>query len=243
MRLTATVCVALAASLCLTIEHASAQSCDNYGKLSDRFLTAMLALETKGCSELDQFISARTSFADFLDAALENGCSDFGVEVSRLLVSRTYMYPPADCGAAWKTKGDNRQLQYDAIAVLNSDIREDVVIDGDAIIAKQEFWHNGNHTVGLGIRKCRRKGPDAAFALQCAEGRATSESIAYSFDAALIDPQRIDVTETSALIVLLSGPPKCSSGRRREQAEPRTRRVSSCTACRTRSASIRLAAG
>ena len=135
----------------------------------------MSALETKGCSELDQFISARTNFADFLDAALENGCSDFGVEVSRLLVSRTYMYPPADCGAAWKTKGDNRQLQYDAIAVLNSDIREDVVIDGDAIIAKQEFWHNGNHTVGLGIRKCRRKGPDAAFALQCAEGRATSE--------------------------------------------------------------------
>ena len=196
-----------------------------------------------GCSELDQFISARTNFADFLDAASENGCSDFGVEVSRLLVSRTYMYPPADCGAAWKTKGDNRQLQYDAIAVLNSDIREDVVIDGDAIIAKQEFWNNRNHTVGLGIRKCRRKGPDAAFALQCAEGKATSESIAYTFDAALIDPQRIDVTETSALIVLLSGPPKCSSGRRREQAEPRTRRVSSCTACRTRSASIRLAAG
>ena len=96
-------------------------------------------------------ISARTNFADFLDAALENACSTFGVEVSRLLVSKTYMYPPADCGTAWKTKGDNRQLQYDAIAVLNGDIREDVFIDGDAIMAKREFWHSGNHTVGLGI--------------------------------------------------------------------------------------------
>ena len=56
--------------------------------------------------------------------------------VSRLLVSKTYMYPPADCGAAWKTKGDNRQLQYDAIAALNGDISEDVFIDGDAIIAE-----------------------------------------------------------------------------------------------------------
>ena len=35
MRLTATVCVALAASLYLTIEHASAQSCDNYHSLID----------------------------------------------------------------------------------------------------------------------------------------------------------------------------------------------------------------
>ena len=35
MRLTAIVCVALAASLCLTIEHASAQSCDNYHSLID----------------------------------------------------------------------------------------------------------------------------------------------------------------------------------------------------------------
>ncbi|HET9606558.1 MAG TPA: hypothetical protein VFO87_05870, partial [Nitrospira sp.] len=133
---------------------------------------------------------------------LENACSTFGVEVSRLLVSKTYMYPPADCGTAWKTKGDNRQLQYDAIAVLNGDIREDVFIDGDAIMAKREFWHSGNHTVGLGIRKCRRKGADAAFAVRSAEGKEASESASYSFDAVLIDPQRIDVTETSAVIVL-----------------------------------------
>ena len=62
----------------------------------------------------------------------------------------------------------------------------------------------------------------------------------------LIDPRRIDVTETSALIVLFGRgirTPKSSQGRRREQAESRARRVSSCTACRTRSASIRLAAG
>ena len=149
MRLTATVCVALAASLCLTIEHASAQSCDNYSNLAGRFLAAQSTLETKGCSELDQFISARTNFADFLDAALEDGCSSFVVELGRLMVSRTYMHPPADCGASWKTKGDNRQLQYDAIAVLNRDISEDAFIDGDAVILKQEFWHEGNHTIGL----------------------------------------------------------------------------------------------
>ena len=126
----------------------------------------MSALETKGRSELDQFISARTNFADFLDAALENACSTFGVEVSRLLVSKTYMYPPADCGTAWKTKGDNRQLQYDAIAVLNGDIREDVFIDGDAIMAKRNsgiaeitrlgsgFGSADKGAIGLAARVC-----------------------------------------------------------------------------------------
>ena len=132
---------------------------------------AKTALETKGCSELDQFISARTLFADFLDAALESGCSEAYVVLNRFLVSATYKNPPADCGAAWKAKGDNRQLQYDAIAVLNRDIRRDVFIDGDAIILEQEFWHEGNHMVGLGMRKCRRKGANAALAMQCAEGR------------------------------------------------------------------------
>ena len=56
--------------------------------------------------------------------------------------------------------------------------------------------------LGSRIRKCRRKGADAAFAVQCAEGKEASESVAYSFDATLIDPQRIDVTEKSAHIVL-----------------------------------------
>ncbi len=204
MQLTATVGVALAASLCLTFGHASAQSCPNDGdKLLNSFLAAKTALETKGCSELDQFISARTLYSDFLDAALKNGCPH--VALSRFLVSATYMNPPADCGAAWKTKGDNRQLQYGAIAVLNADIGEDVFIDGDAVV-KQGFSHEGNHTVGLWIRKCRRKGADAAFAVRCAEGKETSESVAYSFDATLIDPQRIDVTENSALIVLYGRP-------------------------------------
>ena len=203
MRLTATVGVALAASLCLTFGHASAQSCaDDGNKLLSSFWAAKMALETKGCSELDQFISARTLFADFLDAAKGNGCSDSYVLLNRLLVSSTYTNSPADCGAAWKTKSDNRQLQYDAIAMLNRDIGEDAFIDGDAVVSKQEFWHDGNHTVGLGIQKCRRKGADAAFAVRCKQGKEESESVAYSFDATLIDPQRIDVTEDSALTVL-----------------------------------------
>jgi hypothetical protein len=203
MRLTATVCVALVASLCLTFEHASAQSCEDVGnKLLSNFADAKTALATKGCSALDPFVSALTLYADFLDSASGNGCSKEYVALSRILVSETYKKPPADCGDAWKTKGDNRRLQYDAIAALNGDIGRDVFIDGDAVVLKQEFWHEGNHTVALGIRKCRRKDADAAFALQCAEGKATSESIGYTFDAALIDPQRIDVTETSALIVL-----------------------------------------
>ena len=50
---------------------------------------------------------------------------------------------------------------------------------------------SGNHTVGLGIRKCRRKGADAAFAMQCAEGKETSESSVYSFDVHLIDTHEL----------------------------------------------------
>jgi len=201
MRLTATVGVALAASLCLTVEHTSAQSCaDDGNKLLRSFADAKTALETKGCSALDQFVSARTVFADFLDAALENGCSEAYVVLNRFLVSATYKNPPADCGAEWKTKGDNRQLQYDAIAVLNRDIGRDVFIDGSAVVLEQEFWHEGNHTVGLGNRKCRRKRADAAFAMQCAEGKETSESSAYSFDATLIDTQ-IEVMKRPALTV------------------------------------------
>lgn len=204
MRLTATASVALAVSLCLTFEHASAQSCEDDGnKLLRSFADAKTALETKGCSALDQFVSARTLFADFLDAASANGCSEAYVVLNRFLVSATYKNPPADCGAEWNTKGDNRRLQYDAIAVLNRDIGRDVFIDGDAIVLEQQFWHEGNHTVGLGNRKCRRKRADAAFAMQCAEGKETSESSLYSFDATLIDPQRIDVTEKSALTVLI----------------------------------------
>ncbi len=201
MRLTATVGVALAASLCLTFEHASAQSCEDDGnKLLRNFADAKAALETKGCSELDQFISARTPFADFLDTASEDGCSQAYVTLNRFLVSATYKTPPADCGASWQTKADNRQLQYDAIAVLNRDIGRDVFIDGDAIVLEQEFWHEGNHTVGFGIRKCGRKRANAAFAMQCAEGKETSETSAYSFDATLIDPQ-IEVMKRPALTV------------------------------------------
>ena len=140
MRLTATVCVALAASLFLTIEHASAQSCEDVGnKLLSNFADAKAALTTKGCAALDQFVSARTLFADFLDAASGNGCSKEYVALSRILVSETYKKPPADCGAAWKTKGDNRRLQYDAITALNGDIGQDVFIDGDTVVLKQEF--------------------------------------------------------------------------------------------------------
>jgi hypothetical protein len=201
MRLTATFSVALAVSLCLIFEHASAQSCaDDGNKLLSSFADAETALKTKGCSKLDQFISARTLFADFLDAALENGCSSAYVTWSRFLVSATYKHPPADCGAEWKTKGDNRQLQYDAIAVLNRDIGRDVFIHGDTIVLKQEFWHEGKHTVGLGVQKCRRKGANAAFAMRCAEGKETSESSVYSFDVTLIDTQ-IGVMERPALTV------------------------------------------
>ncbi|MGH6825433.1 hypothetical protein [Methyloceanibacter sp.] len=201
MRLTATVCVALAASLCVTFEHASAQSCpDDGNKLLSSFSEAKDALKTKGCSELDQFISARTLYADFLDTALAKGCSEFYVALNRILLSETYKNPPADCGAAWQAKGDNRQLQYDAIAVLNRDIGPGV-FDGDAIVLKQQFWHEDNHTVGLAIRKCRKKGANAAFAIQCAEGSEPSESSDYRFDVTLIDPQRIDVMERSALTV------------------------------------------
>ena len=53
--------------------------------------------------------------------------------LSRIMVSETYKKPRRTSGAAWKTKGDNRRLQYDAIAALNSDIRRDVFIDGDAV--------------------------------------------------------------------------------------------------------------
>jgi hypothetical protein len=201
MRLTATVSVALAVSLCFAFGHASAQSCEDDGnKLLRSFADAKTALETKDCTELDRFISARTAFADFLDTALGNGCSDFYVTLNRFLVSATYKNPPADCGTEWKTKADNRQLQYDAIAVLNRDIRRDVFIDGDAIVLKQEFWHEGNHTVGLEIRKCRRKGADAAFAMQCAQGNETSESSVYSFDVTLIDTD-IGVMKKPALTV------------------------------------------
>ena len=203
MRLAPAFGVALAAWLCLISEPASAQGCADEGsKLLDGFSAAKTALETKGCSELDQFISARTLYADFLDGAADKGCEEAYVAIGRLLVSGTYKKPPADCGVAWKTKGDNRQLQYDAIAVLNGDIVEDVFIDGDAVIAKQEFWHQGNHTVGLSMFKCRSKSADAAFARQCAEGKEASETVTYSFDATLIDPQRIDVTAASALTVL-----------------------------------------
>jgi hypothetical protein len=201
MRLTATFGIALAASLCLAFEHASAQSCEDVGnKLLSNFADAKTALETKGCSALDPFVSALTLYADFLDSASGNGCSKEYVALSRILVSETYKKPPADCGAAWKTKGDNRRLQYDAIAALNSDIGRDVFIDGDAVVLKQEFSHEGNHTVGLGIRKCRRKSADAAFAMQCAEGKETSETSVYSFDVHQIDTQ-IEVMKGTALTV------------------------------------------
>jgi hypothetical protein len=203
MRLAPAFGVALAAWLCLILKPASAQDCaDDGSKLLDSFSEAKTALATKGCTELDRFISARTLYADFLDGAAEKGCEEAYVAIGRLLVSGTYKKPPADCGVAWKTKGDNRQLQYDAIAVLNGDIVEDVFIDGDAIIAKQEFWHAGNHTVGLSMFRCRRQGADAAFARQCAEGKEASETATFSFDATQIDPQRIDVTPSSALTVL-----------------------------------------
>src|SRR6185312_6432997 len=49
MRLTATVGVALAASLCLTVEHTSAQSCaDDGNELLRSFADAKTALEDKG---------------------------------------------------------------------------------------------------------------------------------------------------------------------------------------------------
>ena len=201
MRLTATFGVALAASLCLTSEHASAQSCEDDGnKLLRNFADAKTALETKGCSALDQFVSARTRFADFLDAGLSNGCSEAYVALNRVLVSATYENPPADCGAAWQKNGDNRQLQYDAIAALNRDIGAGVFIDGNSIVLQQAVLHEGNHKLGLATFNCRRRGADAAFAMQCAE-RKGSESSGYSFDVTLVDPQRIDVMERSALTV------------------------------------------
>ena len=205
MRLTATVCVALAASLCLTFEHASAQSCEDVGnKLLSNFADAKTALATKGCSALDPFVSALTLYADFLDSASGNGCSKEYVALSRILVSETYKKPPADCGDAWKTKGDNRRLQYDAIAALNGDIGQDVFIDGDTVVLKQEFWHEGNHTVALGIRKCRRKDADAAFAIQCAEGKETSETSVYSFDVDQMDTQ-IEVTPKGTALTVQIG--------------------------------------
>ncbi len=56
--------------------------------------------------------------------------------------------------------------------MLNSDIRADVFIDGNAVVLKQELWHE------LGMQKCKRKGADATFAIQCAEGNETTESTA-----------------------------------------------------------------
>jgi hypothetical protein len=194
--------VAMAASLCFTCERASAQTCtDDADKLFRSFLDGKLAMQTKGCSEIDRFISARTHFADFLDTAVANGCSEDYVMLNRLLVLSTYKSPPGNCGTTWSKKGDNRQLQHDAIAVLNRDIGTGVFVDGDTVILKQTFSHEGKHTLGLAVFKCQRMGADAAFAMQCAEDSEPSQSSGYSFDVTSIDPQRIDVTEKAALTV------------------------------------------
>ena len=65
MRLTAIVCVALAASLCLTIEHASAQSCDNYHSLIDSQridvteTSALIGLFGRGIRTPEEFARAQ----------------------------------------------------------------------------------------------------------------------------------------------------------------------------------------
>ena len=75
MRWIATLCVAVAASLCFTSERASAQTCnDDADKLFRSFLDAKLGMRTKGCSEIDPFILARKRFATAIDTAVANGC-------------------------------------------------------------------------------------------------------------------------------------------------------------------------
>ena len=203
MRFVATAGVVLLATLTLSAGHARAQSCEDDGdKLLSAFGTAKDALAAKGCSESDGFLSARSQFADFLDDAPGRGCSDLYVRLNRLIVSMTYKKPPAECD--WQAKADNRQLQHDAIAAINRDLAGGVFLDGAAVVTKQEFWHEGNHTLGLALVSCSKEGADAAFAMRCAESSEPSETKSYVFDVRDIDTEHMNVEQKSALAVFTS---------------------------------------